>query len=423
MIEVGPVPDGEPPEPPDALGPSARAVDEADERARDAAAARLAGVLVGFDLAGLRDDARDQELWTGAVAGHHPYGGFGLGDLDELFAHLAIDPHRLVLSREAATIDLGSVGGERRVRPGAPTVVNPARLVGVLGEGVTAQLAHGDELHPGLGALCADLERVFLGRAKADVFLAHGATSGLGPHFDNPELIVVQLHGTKRWRFHRPDLEHPQRGLLDEGRALADGRRLPAGEVVLEPGDAFYLPQGWWHEAVALGGPSAHVTFGLTRPTANEAVERLVRWGRWADSGLRAPVDDRWGTEELTALLARLRDGADADQWRRWVRGTMPPRALNRLSVLWGLRDGHGVEGAEARSAMPGGIVPVGRQGEALVVWAGGRRLVVGPEALPALLAVAEGDWFRVSATEGGWPLVSTLLTEGLAQVRAQNPS
>jgi len=418
QIDVGPVPDGEPPRAVDTLGRWARDVDAATARARDAAAARLQGFLEGFDFEGLRADAAGAGLWTGAVGAGHAHAGFGLADLDDLFRALALDPHRLVLSREGAPIDIAAVAGERRVRPGAPTMVNPARLVGVLGEGVTAQLAHVDELHEPTGALCADLERVFGGRAKADLFCSHGRVSGLGPHFDNPELIVVQVHGSKLWRFHRPDTEHPQRGLLDEHRALEEGRRHPAGEVVLTPGEAFFLPQGWWHEAVAEGGPSAHVTFGITRPTANEAVERLVRWGRWTDAGLRAPVDEAWGPADLDAVLARLQHADGAEQWRRWSRGTMPPRAHNRLSLLWALRDGQGTERAEARSAAPGGLVPVDEAGDRLVLWTGGRRLAVPAAALPAVLAAAEGEWFTVAAVEGGWALVSALLTEGLVDVR-----
>lgn len=416
-LEIGPVPDGEPPDPAVVDDPDARRVDLAADQASDDAAGRLQEVFAGFDLARLRRDAHHQELWTGAFSPGGPLPAC-VGDLDELVATLTLDPHRIVLSREGATIDIGVVAGERRTRPGAPTMVNPARLVGCLGEGVTVQLAHVDELHAGLGELCADLERVFLGRAKVDIFLSQGETSGLGPHFDNPELFVVQLHGQKRWRFHRPDVEHPQRGLMDEGRALLEGRTDPAGEVVLEPGDAFFLPQGWWHEAVAAGGPSAHATIGVTRPTAHEAVERLVRWGRWSDPGLRAPVDDSWRSADLVSLLADLQDGVDADGWRRWVRGTMAPRAHNRVSLLWALSAGHHVEGAEARGATPGGVVPVRTVDGGLVVWMGGHQVSIGADALPALLEVAGGEWFRVSAVDGGWPAVATLLTAGLVTLR-----
>jgi hypothetical protein len=416
VIDLGPVPDGAPPAVASEMGHLAAALDEAGERGRDAATARLGAQLPGIDLGRLRGDVGGAGLWQGRV----DLAAAGLPDLeglDRLLAGLPVDPGRLVLTRDRSNVDLGVVAAPFRVRPGAPLLVNPARLLGALGEGVTAQVLHLDELDPGLGALCADLERVFLGRAKVDAFLSHGSVSALGPHFDNPELLIVQLHGAKHWRFHRPDVANPQRGLVDEVHLAEAGRRHPAGEVDLAPGDAVYLPQGWWHEASA-SGPSAHLTFGIARPVANEAVDRLVRWGRYEDAGLRAPVDDRWGQDELGDVLERLAGAAGAERWSRWARGTMPPRSRAGLADLWALRSGP-VPPVEVRSACPGGIVPVAEREAEVTVWLGGTQLTVDGPAVAALTRLAEGDWCAVEALgDDPWPLLGTLLTEGLLDLR-----
>ena len=177
-----------------ALVPDARpatadlaALDENHARAVDDAAARLVALAPGLPLGDLRRDPVAAEPWTGKVGGDHPFDLPGYERLDELVARQPMAGGRLVFSRGADPVDPGLVLVPAHSRPGAPSLVNPARLRAVLGEGVTAQLAFVDEIEPGLGALCLDLEQVFPGRAKADLFLSQGTTSGLGPHFDDAD--------------------------------------------------------------------------------------------------------------------------------------------------------------------------------------------------------------------------------------------
>lgn len=92
-------------------------------------------------------------------------------------------------------------------------------------------------------------------------------------HFDTRTVIVVQLAGTKLWRFsERPAVPDPHRTFLAPiGRARA---RYGAATIaiptrlescVLRPGDWLMLPQATWHETYTFAG-SASVTLAAPAP-------------------------------------------------------------------------------------------------------------------------------------------------------------
>jgi hypothetical protein len=381
------------------------------------AVGRIGALAPGLPVDDLRRDPAGAEWWQGHQGATEPYELPGPEDLDALLDGQPMTDGRLVLSRGAEPIDPGLVFAPRRRRPGAPAMVNPARLRGVLGEGVTAQLAHVDEVLPGLRAACLDLERAFPGRAKADLFLAQGTTSGLGPHFDDAELLVVQLEGTKRWVLHRPDVVHPRRGFVDEARALQEGRRHEAADVVLAPGDLLYVPQGWWHEPAPVGGRSVHVTLAISRPAVHEAAEQLLRWARHHDGRWRAPVGESPPGDVGLAL-----DADGVDRWRRGLRGGLQARPSSTLSTLWDLGDGVGLDDAVVTLVAPGGAVPVAEGDGVAVVWLGGHELHVDPAWLPTLAVLADGRSHRVTdlpspPDESAWPAVTALATEGVVDL------
>jgi hypothetical protein len=78
-------------------------------------------------------------------------------------------------------------------------------------------------------------------------------------HHDASSILFCQVHGRKRWRMASP-LETP---LLAGARAMYsafDPERLPSEpalsvtfkDFVLEPGEALFIPAGWWHHVRAL---------------------------------------------------------------------------------------------------------------------------------------------------------------------------
>lgn len=88
------------------------------------------------------------------------------------------------------------------------------------------------------------------------------------PHFDPHNVLLVQVQGRKRVRL-APRVRSDQHGVLDgyylEGPLDQFGDRVRT--VVLEPGEALFVPVGWFHEVTALS-PSMTLSF-LSFPWPN----------------------------------------------------------------------------------------------------------------------------------------------------------
>lgn len=138
-------------------------------------------------------------------------------------------------------------------------------------------LVQGVDLHhDGAHALLSRFR--FVPDARLDDLMISFATDGggVGPHVDRYDVFLLQASGRRRWRYGR------QRNLSLDSRAPLKilKRFAPTEEHVLEPGDLLYLPSGWAHEGVALGGDCMTYSIGMRAPDraglAGELVVRLA---------------------------------------------------------------------------------------------------------------------------------------------------
>ncbi|HYW02773.1 MAG TPA: cupin domain-containing protein [Gammaproteobacteria bacterium] len=85
---------------------------------------------------------------------------------------------------------------------------------------------------------------------RDDVMLSYAAPGGgVGPHWDDYDVFLVQLQGRRRWRIaHRFDRE----ALVPDCDLRILSRLEPEREWILEPGDMLYLPPGVAHEGTAV---------------------------------------------------------------------------------------------------------------------------------------------------------------------------
>jgi Cupin superfamily protein len=136
-------------------------------------------------------------------------------------------------------------------------------------------------LHPATGRLCRQIAADFRGAGvvlrkpvRANAYFTPPHAQGFEPHYDDHEVLVLQLHGEKHWRIYGEAVKYPRRPMLD---ALdADFPKANAQALTLHPGDVLYVPRGFVHEADAKDTPSLHLTLSIQAATWSDVFERLV---------------------------------------------------------------------------------------------------------------------------------------------------
>ncbi|WP_150293861.1 cupin domain-containing protein [Sphingobium estronivorans] len=160
-----------------------------------------------------------------------------------------------------------------------------------------------------------------------DVMVSYATDGGgVGPHFDQYDVFLLQGLGRRRWRVGpRCDESTPLRP-HDDLRLLAEFDA--TDEWVLEPGDILYVPPGFAHDGVAVGDDCMTYSIGFRAPSRSEliadwcdhVVERMQEDDRYADPDLQA--QDNPG-EISSSALDRLHGMIaermlDRDAFARW---------------------------------------------------------------------------------------------------------
>jgi len=143
-------------------------------------------------------------------------------------------------------------------------------------------------LSPALDGLARALEIVLSRPVTASAFWSRGGMRA-PVHYDDHDLLVVQLQGAKRWYVSTApsQLFNPWKDVSGNPPELG-----PHEVVDLTPGDVLYLPRGTFH-TVDSDQPSVHVALGFTPLTLREAVIAALDHLSDLDRPLRATVGGR----------------------------------------------------------------------------------------------------------------------------------
>lgn len=146
-----------------------------------------------------------------------------------------------------------------------------------------------------------------------DVMISFAAPGGgVGPHYDNYDVFLLQGHGKRRWRIGQMcDSDSPLLAHADL-RILADFEQTE--EWVLEPGDMLYLPPSLAHYGTAEDGCMTY-SVGFRAPSAAEVLTHFTDFlaqflpdeERYSDADIEPSSDphqiQRDSLDRLKALL------------------------------------------------------------------------------------------------------------------------
>lgn len=259
--------------------PFESAVADAGVRGRQQAVRRIAERLGGFDVGGL---AQSMDCKAPLLIDVSP------AFLTELDGAAAVDA--CLRSMDATDGHSRLADGTRgRIVPGFEDVY-PADTKGagsvtsvrsfavreLLTQGTTLVV---NNLVPRMGGslrtFINDLDRALAVPAQVNLYLSEREAPGFGCHWDDHDVLIIQMKGRKQWTLFEPTALSPRIGATP-AREFGS----PIFSIILEPGMGLFIPRGWGHEVRGFEDElSMHYTVGMRFPTAVEvlAVARRMR--------------------------------------------------------------------------------------------------------------------------------------------------
>jgi hypothetical protein len=246
-------------------------------------------------------------------------------------------------------------------------------VAGLLASGAVANLNFLEDNDVLVRRISELIGRLSRSPVTVNCYISRDGPSGSGAHWDDHDVVLIQVMGTKRWVIGEPTDQHPIKG----GGLNERSDRL-VQQLDLNPGDALYLPRGFWHEGTSTGDLSIHLTIALSRPRTKMVAEYwLSTLDGTAEHRRDVSVDDQLPVsmcfEPTAARLASFWAG---------VAATTPCPTSNRIDLVSNLLalDDWTSLGLSARLPAPGGFAVRLGEGDRPVLAFGGYEVACSPD-------------------------------------------
>ncbi|MFJ4680910.1 JmjC domain-containing protein [Kitasatospora sp. NPDC088783] len=262
-------------------------------------------------------------------------------------------------------------------------MTNMHRLGDLLRDGATLIMDQVNVFDPTMEATCRALQWWAHERVQVNAYLTTNDSSGFPLHWDDHDVIIVQLSGEKDWEVRDTSRTAPMYRDADPNNTPSD---IVIFNGTLRAGDVMHIPRGHWHQATRTGsgtGHSLHATFGITKRTGASWMAWLADWCREQEI-FRHDLDRAGsGSGALVEAATRLvgRRGPE-DFLTAYEQRTTPGRHVPFLGIFGPL------DTVVCTAHFPPGIT---ERGNAVQVTAAGKRLTFAAKALPALRLLLSG--------------------------------
>lgn len=336
--------------------------------------------------------------------------------VEEMFQRLHFEPPgQIRFMRDKEARDLSDIAAAHpHPYPGGHVRLRPAALAAALDEGYTMVL-DGVELRNGPSMLLAEMfERLFGCAVNINGYLSTRSHTSFGAHWDDQEVVIVQLLGRKDWVVEAPPALSPLKsshGDATSGSTVWEGR--------LHPGDVMYIPRGWGHLVRGIDELSYHYTITIPRINGMRILGgvlntlRTEHLHRNAGSMLGIEPSDR-GNQLLAERFVPATFAAATDAAAAQLRYAMPHRSTQSMPAVFGMTAEAGV----VRASGSGGWVVAGRQDEDLLVGMAGSMMATATADVAHLAGFTDGsshEWkeSRSPAWSGALSALDAVMIEG----------
>ena len=247
---------------------------------------------------------------------------------------------------------------------------------------------------------------------QVNAYLTTHDTSGFALHWDDHDVLVVQLAGEKTWEIRGCSRAVPM-------YRDAEKNQTPSEDVIwsgtLSTGHVLHIPRGYWHQATRRGlgeGFRLHVTFGFVKRTGVDWLTWLADHSR-EDELFRQDLD-RWGTqnqraaqqEELAKATSKLAASHSLSEFLTQREQERPPH--RQVTTF-------GTFGAPTAVVCATEFPPQWEQhGETVDVLAVGKKITFAAQAAPALRILLSGCPVSLAETTTATGVNTSILADVL---------
>jgi lysine-specific demethylase/histidyl-hydroxylase NO66 len=192
--------------------------------------------------------------------------------------------------------------------PGGVPLLDADSVIRLYRAGATMVFPRVNEHVPAVASLCRSIEEISGFPVQANSYLTPKGGNGFAAHWDNHDVVVLQIEGAKRWLiFDEPEVGLPR--VSDHCDSTRLDLKGPFQEFELRAGDLLYIPRGHVHQAFAIDDRSLHLSLAIKALLVGEVLQELIESNIDRTAALRASLPfGYWSTSEgIEAAAEKVR--------------------------------------------------------------------------------------------------------------------
>jgi hypothetical protein len=146
---------------------------------------------------------------------------------------------------------------------------NVRAIYTALNGGATLAVESIHELHEPISLTCEILEREIAIPVQADLYACWNDKVPSAVRWNEHDVIVIQIEGSRVWRIHGPTASHPTTQYFPP-EPMGD----PIWQGELRQGNLIYIPKGWWYCDHA-SEPGLYLGIKFRRPSTADVLRRM----------------------------------------------------------------------------------------------------------------------------------------------------
>lgn len=254
------------------------------------------------------------------------------------------------------------------------------------------------------------LMSVLTGRqVVSSAYAAFGSKDSFRCHWDTRDVFAVQLIGRKRWVVYEPSLEFPL--YTQQSKDYEHEYPCPTEpymDFILEAGDVFYLPRGWWHNPLPLGEATFHLALGTFPAYAMDYLSWMLRQMPGFIGARQSLSEWEGDRSNLTSVAQYISDFVEApENYHRFMDefvGATRVESSLAMDILGDPSCANISDGAELRMCVNKlhGI-------EGGYVIANGTKLNLDEQAVRLVICIARQPGIKLGALYSGFPEIDVV--------------